>query len=106
MYLDRPLGNVADNASGGGWAFQCGGSVERLRVFVDDIEQTVTVVRGVSRPDVRTAFANRCNVAEGSGFSFQLNTRELPAGLHRVKVAADDSVGRTVESNTTEIVVR
>ena len=106
VYLDGPLGQVADNASGSGWAFQCEGSVERLRVIVDDIEQTVTVVRGVSRPDVRTAFANRCDVAEGSGFSFQLNTRELPAGLHRVKVAADDSVGRTVQSNTTEIVVR
>jgi hypothetical protein len=106
LYLDGPLGKVADNASGSGWAFQCGGSVVRLRVFVDDTEQTVTVVRGVSRPDVRTAFANRCDVAEGSGFTFQLNARELPAGLHRVKVAADDSVGRTVESNTTEIVVR
>jgi hypothetical protein len=106
IYLDGPQGEVADKASGGGWAFQCDGSVERLRVFVDDVERAVTVVRGVSRPDVRTAFANRCEVAEGSGFSFQLNTRELPAGVHRVKVAADDSMGRTAESNTTEIVVR
>jgi len=75
-------------------------------VFVDDVEQAVTFERGVSRPDVRTAFANHCEVAEASGFSFQLNTRELPKGVHRVKIAADDSVGRTVESNTTEIVVR
>lgn len=106
MYLDRPLGEISGTASGGGWAFQCEGSVERLRVFVDDVEQSVSVVRGVSRPDVRNAFANRCEVAEGSGFSFQLNARELSAGRHRVRVAADDSVGRTVESNTTEIVVR
>jgi len=106
IYLDTPTGDVRDKASGGGWAFQCEGTVERLRVFVDDVERLVTIVRGVARPDVRKAFANRCEIAEGSGFSFQLETRELPAGPHRVKVAADDSVGRTVESNTTEIVVR
>jgi hypothetical protein len=107
IYLDAPKGEVSDTAAGGGWAFQCEGAVERLRVFVDGVEKAaVGVERGIARPDVRAAFSRQCDVANGSGFAFLLDTKELPAGLHHVKIAADDSVGRTVESNTTEIVVR
>lgn len=106
IFLDAPLGEVSERAAGRGWAFQCEGSVERLRVFVDDVEQTgIPVAGGVSRPDVSKAFADRCEVGDSTGFSFQLNARELPAGPHSVKVLAEDPAGRTVESNTTQITV-
>jgi hypothetical protein len=106
VWLDAPMGVVAGTAPGGGWALQCGGSIDRVSLVVDDVEQPVRVARNSPRPDVRAAFAGHCQVTESPGFSFVLDTTALSPGTHQVKARASDAHGATVDSKANAIIVK
>ena len=106
VFIDAPTGVVSGTAAGHGWAFQCGGSVSRIAVLVDGIEQPlIELKRGVQRPDVQAAFAHHCEVGAGNGFSFLLDTRRLAAGNHLIRATASNPEGYTIGSNSAAIVV-
>ena len=99
VWLDRPDGRVAEEAAGAGWAFQCGGGIERLTVLIDGVEQAPQrIERAQPRPDVAAAFAALCEVG-ASGFQFSLDTHRLTSGRHEIKARATGLGGQTAESN-------
>jgi len=99
IWLDRPDGPVGADAAGVGWAFQCGGAIERLTVLVDGIEQTPRQIdRAQPRPDVAATFATLCDVG-ASGFGFSLDTRALAPGRHEIKARAVGRGGQAADSN-------
>jgi hypothetical protein len=105
-WLDAPQGVVSEVARGAGWAFQCGGTIDRLELLIDDRPHTLTALQGATaRPDVPPAFAELCAVNESSGFAFQFDTRTLSTGTHTVKVRASGRDGNGADSNTQTIEV-
>jgi hypothetical protein len=99
IWLDRPDGPVGADAAGAGWAFQCGGGIDRLTVLIDGVEQTPRrIERAQPRPDVAATFATLCEVG-ASGFGFSLDTRALPAGRHEIKARAIGRGGQAADSN-------
>lgn len=107
VVLDAPAGIVTGTTVGGGWAFQCDGTIKGIAIFVDGIEQrAIRLERPVPRPDVRAAHARLCDLSEEPGFSFLLDPRKLSTGAHRVSVRVVDAEGSVTDSNATRIDVR
>ena len=99
IWLDQPEGVVGADAAGAGWAFQCDGTIERLTVVIDGVEQDPQrVERPRPRPDVAASFSAMCDVG-AAGFGFSLDTRRLPSGRHELKARAVGRGGRTADSN-------
>jgi hypothetical protein len=106
VFLDAPRGKVSGTAVGNGWAFQCGGAVERIAVVVDGVEQQpIKLELGVPRPDVQTFFAKQCDVGERTGFEFVIDTGRFPPGRHQIKATASNARGLSAQSPNNEIVV-
>jgi murein DD-endopeptidase MepM/ murein hydrolase activator NlpD len=106
--LDGPLGAISGTASGGGWAFRCGGRITNYTLLVDGKLVTgARVTPGLARPDVQAYFKSRgcASVGLTTGFAVSFSASSLVAGTHMVKVRLTDDTGRITDTNAHRITV-
>ncbi len=73
-----------------GWAFEQVGSVSRIDVLVDGAVAGQALYGFIARPGVQQVYPN---APLNSGFSFKLDTRRLPNGVHSISVRVTDAAG-------------
>jgi hypothetical protein len=106
--LDGPSGAITGTASGGGWAFRCGGRITKYTLLVDGRVATgASFIPGLARPDVQTHYkSNGCASVElTTGFALSFNATSLATGTHTLKVRVTDDAGRTTDSNAKNITI-
>jgi beta-N-acetylglucosaminidase len=98
IYLDTPINNtvINNNITIAGWALNSSG-IREVNIFVDNslIGKATT---GISRPDVDRAFPGYRD-GDKSGFTYQLDIRQVPSGTRviRVEAVGNDGVRREVQ---------
>lgn len=101
MYIDQPINDstVKDNVTINGWALNFSG-IKEVKIYVDG-NYVGNATTGLSRVDVKQVYPAYKD-ADKSGYSYSLNTQNIPQGKRVVKVQAIGNDG-SVQEKTTNI---